>query len=58
MLFGQVNVSLIACNAIGLDAVQRLEQKKRFLCFGFFGVCLFGFSAIISQRNCLSRDWA
>ena len=25
---GQVNVSAFACNATGLDAVQRLEQKK------------------------------
>ena len=28
ILFGQVNVSVIACNATGLDAVQRLAQKK------------------------------
>ena len=28
LLFGQVNVSVFACNATGLDAVQRLEQKK------------------------------
>ena len=27
-LFGQVFVSAFACNATGLDAVQRLEQKK------------------------------
>ena len=35
---GQVNVSAFACNATGLDAVQRLEQKKVSLideqCFG------------------------
>ena len=28
VLIGQVNVSVVACNATGLDAVQRLEQKK------------------------------
>ena len=28
LLVGQVNVSAFACNATGLDAVQRLEQKK------------------------------
>ena len=27
VLCGQVNVSVIACNATGLDAVQRLEPK-------------------------------
>ena len=29
-LFGQVYVSVFACNATGLDAVRRLEQKKVF----------------------------
>ena len=28
LLYGQVNVSAFACNATGLDAVQRWEQKK------------------------------
>ena len=29
-LSGQVYVSVFACNATGLDAVRRLEQKKSF----------------------------
>ena len=39
VLFGQVNVSVIACNATGLDAAQRLEHKKKGSSLTVLGSC-------------------